>query len=105
MDVLPDPISFEWDKGNIEKNLKKHSVTNQEAEEIFINEFIFLFEDEKHSSLVEKRNLIWGITKRGRTLAIIFTIRNNSIRITSARDMNKKERREYEQTIKANSGI
>ncbi|TSA08911.1 MAG: BrnT family toxin [Deltaproteobacteria bacterium] len=31
-----------------------------------------------------------------RYLFIVFTIRSNRIRVISARDMNKKERREYE---------
>jgi uncharacterized DUF497 family protein len=35
MDILPKPLSFEWDQGNIPKNLHKHDVTYQEAEEIF----------------------------------------------------------------------
>ena len=105
MEILPEPISFEWDKGNIDKNFKKHTVTNQEAEEIFVNEPIFLFEDEKHSSSIEKRNMIWGTTKKGRRLTIIYTIRNNKVRIISARDLNRKERREYEQKVKTDSNI
>ncbi len=96
MRILPEPLLFEWDKGNVNKNLTKHKVTNQEAEEVFSSEPIFLFEDEKHSLLSEKRYMIWGETKNSRKLAIIFTIRESSVRIISARDMNKKERRNYE---------
>lgn len=105
MVVLPEPILFEWDKGNIDKNLKKHNVINQEAEEVFSSESVFLFQDEKHTTSTEKRHMIWGDTKNGRKLTIIFTIRNNVIRIISARDMNKTERREYEQKVKANTTV
>lgn len=49
MRILPDPITFNWDKGNINKNFIKHSVTDKEAEEIFENSPKFILEDEKHS--------------------------------------------------------
>lgn len=101
---LADPISFEWDKGNIDKNLKKHKVANKESEEIFLNEPRFTIEDEKHS-LTEKRYLIWGKTDKGRRLAAIYTIRNKKVRIISARDMNKKEKEAYEEKIQINSKI
>lgn len=95
---LANPISFEWDKGNIDKNLLKHKVTNKESEEVFLNEPRFTIEDEKHS-LIEKRFLLWGKTNKGRKLAVIYTIRDNKVRIISARDMNKKEKEAYEQKI------
>ena len=98
MKILPEPIEFEWDQGNIGKNLIKHNVTDKESEEPFINKPNFTSDDEKHSTL-EKRSLILGITNAGRKLSIIYTIRNNKIRIISARDMDKKERREYEEKI------
>lgn len=33
--ILPKLIVFQWDSGNIRKNIVKHNVTTQEAEEIF----------------------------------------------------------------------
>ncbi|EKD86069.1 MAG: hypothetical protein ACD_37C00491G0002 [uncultured bacterium] len=104
MKILPEPIAFEWDKGNIDKNLIKHRVTNQEAEEIFDSEPKFIFEDQKHS-VEEKRYMIWGATARARRLSAFFTIRKGKVRIISARDMHQKERREYEKKIKENSNI
>lgn len=98
MKILPEPISFEWDKGNIDKNFLKHKITNREAEEIFDNKKKFIIEDEKHS-LTEKRYMIWGETDRHRRLTVFFTVREDKIRIISARDMNKKERGEYEKKI------
>lgn len=104
MKILPEPLSFEWDQGNINKNLIKHNVSNRDAEEVFSNKPSFLFADEKHS-LAEKRYMVWGITDRNRKLAVFFTIRNEKIRIISARDMNKKEREAYEEKVKANPKI
>lgn len=104
MRVLPKPVSFEWDKGNIDKNLRKHNVTNKETEEIFKNDPKFLLKDEKHS-LLEKRYMLWGITNNKRGLSVFFTLRRNRVRIISARDMHKKERREYEKKVKADSKV
>lgn len=97
MKILPDPISFVWDKGNIDKNLK-HEVTNKEAEEIFESDPIFIFKDEKHS-LSENRYMIWAVTQKKRKLSVFFTMRKDKIRIISARDMHKKERRAYGEKI------
>lgn len=104
MRVLLKPISFEWDKGNVDKNLIKHKVSNQESEQVFINDPKFIFQDSRHSEK-EKRYMLWGVTDQERKLAIIFTIRNNLVRVISSRDMHKKERREYEKKVKTNSGI
>jgi len=32
MKLLAQPIKFEWDKGNINKNILKHKIKNEEAE-------------------------------------------------------------------------
>lgn len=104
MRILPGPVLFVWDKGNIDKNYKKHKVANKEAEEVFENKPVFIFEDEKHS-ISEKRYMIWGKTDKERTLTIFFTIRNDQVRIISARDMHKKERRNYEEKIKTDTKI
>jgi len=93
--ILPEPISFEWDKGNIDKNLIKHKVTNKEAEEVFSNEPL-ISEDVKHSTK-ELRMQILGKTNQDRLLFISFTIRKDKMRIISVRDMNKKEVMVYEQ--------
>lgn len=87
--ILPEPLEFEWDKGNINKNIKKHNVTNQEAEQVFINKPEFIFKDDRHST-IEKRYMAWGITNGKRYLSIFFTVKKKLIRIISARDMKKK---------------
>lgn len=97
MTILPEPLAFDWDKGNLDKNLVKHNVTNQEAEEIFSHGPLIVAEDAKHSTK-ESRFVALGETKRGRKLFLSFTIRNNKVRIISVRDMNKKEEVVYEKS-------
>ncbi len=95
IDVIPEPIQFEWDKGNIDKNFKGHEVGNEEAEDIFLNEETIFSEDIKHSKK-ERRFQALGLSAKGRKLFISFTIRKNKVRIISARDMSKKERKAYD---------
>lgn len=87
---------FEWDKWNIDKNWKKHQITNKESEEIFLDENNIIYEDEKHSEK-EKRYLCLGKTFSAKYLITSFTIRKGKIRIISARSMSKKERKYYEE--------
>ena len=95
---LPEPIIFDWDKGNIDKNLKKHGITDNEAEEVFSNLNIII-PDEGHSK-VELRYGMIGQTNSGKILFIAFTVRDDQIRIISARSADKKEGTLYEETIK-----
>ena len=39
---------FDWDDANREKNWKKHKVSYLEAEQIFFNQPVFVFKDDKH---------------------------------------------------------
>ena len=104
MKTLPKPIAFEWDKGNINKNLIKHNVTDKEAEEIFGNKPLKIFKDIKHSEK-EQRFVAYGKTDSNRSLVIVFTLRKEKIRVISARNQSKKERREYEKEIKTNTKV
>jgi len=89
---------FEWDRGNSEKNKVKHNVTTTECEEIFVNLPLLLADDSKHSQ-EEKRYYMLGQTNKERRMFISFTIRQNKIRVISARDMNRKERATYEKEL------
>lgn len=99
MRILPEPIAFQWDKGNLAKNFEKHGVTPQEAEEVFANEPFITDEDIKHSS-VEQRFYGLGRTKTNRKLFVAFTVRDKKVRVISIRDMKKKERLVYERLEK-----
>ena len=85
---------FDWDDGNIDKNWVKHQVSNSECEELFFNLPLQLANDSKHSQ-DEKRYYALGQTNARRWLFIAFIIRENKIRVISARDMSQKEGRIY----------
>jgi uncharacterized protein len=96
MVVLPEPLEFEWDRGNKDKNFIKHDVTAKEAEGVFKNKPLFVSKDLKHSSVEEERFQALGITDNERKLFVSFTVRKDRVRIISARDMSKKEEVKYE---------
>jgi uncharacterized DUF497 family protein len=93
-DVLLGCLGFDWDVSNLEKNWVKHQVTPFECEQIFFNQPLVVAEDVKHSQS-ETRYYVLGRTDAGRHLFIAFTIRRKFIRIISARDMSRKERKIY----------
>ena len=96
MTKLPVPLVFDWNEGNRDKNLIKHNVQFKESEEVFFNEPIKFLIDKKHSQK-ENRFFALGLTNKKRKLIISFAFRGKKIRIISARDQSKKERRLYEE--------
>lgn len=95
-DELTQCTAFEWDVGNAEKNWEGHEVSRGEAEETFFNRPLVVAPDAEHSGR-EARYAALGRTEEGRRLTIIFTVRGTLIRVISARDMSRRERRIYEQ--------
>ncbi len=86
---LKEPIEFEWNEGNSNKNWDKHGVSQAEAEQAFFDEQKLLSNDVSHSK-TEERYILLGKAEEGRLLYICFTIRKGKVRIISARDINKK---------------
>ena len=85
---------FEWDQANIDKNWKRHKVYWRECEEVFINLPLLASLDKIHSPQ-EIRFRVLGKTNDNRKMFIVFTVRNNKIRIISARDQSRKEKEIY----------
>lgn len=83
---------FEWDEGNLE-HIKRHRVNYRESEAVFFNKPLIITPDKTHSQS-EERLRVYGLTNKNRQICLIFTIRNNKIRVISARDLNKKEKKE-----------
>jgi len=94
-DVLRKCIGFEWDEGNILKSWERHRVSASECEQVFFNRPLVAFPDVAHSS-DETRFYALGRTDAGRHIFVVFTVRNNLIRVISARDMSRKERKAFE---------
>jgi len=94
-DVLSECTGFEWDEYNSEKIKTRHDVTAVECELVFFNLPVIAGDDEKHSETENRFNML-GQTDSGRLLFLVFTVREEKLRVISVRDMNKKERRVYQ---------
>ena len=92
---LPEFTGFDWDKGNVEKNWESHKVSPQEAEQVFFNRPLIVADDVKHSE-TERRYFVLGQTDDNRALFVALTLRGDLIRVISARDMSRRERKVYQ---------
>jgi uncharacterized protein len=95
---LDQITGFDWDDGNSRKNADKHGVSQAEAESVFFNEPLIVAEDARHSEAERRLNAL-GRTAQNRLLHLTFTLRQNGtmVRVISAREMHRKERKAYEQ--------
>jgi uncharacterized protein len=95
-EVLAHCVGFQWDEGNANKNWELHHVSRAEAEETFFNRPLVVASDDKLSEK-EIRLAALGKTDADRLLTIVFTVRENLVRVISARDMSRRERGLYGQ--------
>jgi uncharacterized DUF497 family protein len=95
MNLWPGCTGFNWDEGNVNKNWEKHGVADFECEEVFFNQPLIVRHDSKHSQH-EARFYALGRTDSNRLLFVAFTVRRKLIRVISAREMTRSERRIYE---------
>ena len=93
-DILANCTGFEWDDGNLTKNWDKHEVSEGECEQVYFRQPLIIRRDKKHSKL-QNRYYVLGRTDAERLLFMVFTVRNNKIRIISARDMTRAEKKRY----------
>lgn len=99
MRVLPKILAFDWDKGNLDKSRRKHGVTPEESESVFVDENKLIVLDPEHSE-TEKRFIILGRSSEKRMLFVVFTRRRAKIRIISARRMHGEEVEKYDKVEK-----
>ena len=94
-DDLSKCRGFQWDEGNTEKNWVKHHVSRGETEQVFFNRPLVVVAGEQRAESIPRYYAL-GQTDARRLLFIVFTIREDLIRVISARPMSRRERRVYE---------
>lgn len=92
-------LSFEWDKGNLDKGYAKHGIEPKQTEEVFVDNESIVLPDVRHSQR-EDRFIIVGRTLSKIYLFIVFTFRGNKVRVISARKMHQKEVEKYKRSLK-----
>ena len=87
-------VLFEWDSQKAAVNLRKHDVTFELACEAFFDPFVCYLDEEIVGT--ELRERIVGLTTTWTLLYIVYVMRDDRIRIVSARLVTKAEREIYE---------
>lgn len=80
-------MNFDWDDNKNKSNIEKHRISFEKAKDVFYDEEKIVFESEQESG--ELRFVILGEII-DILYSVIYTIRNTTIRIISARRANEK---------------
>jgi uncharacterized DUF497 family protein len=89
-------VKIGWDENKAEENLKSHGVAFEEAQEVFFDPNALDIFDSEHSTPVQPRYNIIGLSSR-RLLFVAYTeLEDTTIWLISARKAEVKYRREYE---------
>jgi uncharacterized DUF497 family protein len=85
--------AFDWDRMNL-GHVKLHNVSRIETEDVILGDPIY---DEDTPDYVdgEERFRLYGETRHGRLLGVVYTIRGARIRVITAWDMDAHERKWY----------
>ena len=93
-------IEFMWDPAKAAANLAKHGVAFAQGATVFADALALTVFDEEHSGF-EERWFTLGMDSAGKLLALSHTYTatgpaSASVRIISAREATRNERRQYE---------
>ena len=83
-------MKFEWDERKRQLVLEKHGIDFRKAIDVFTGDAVFV----QARSDVEHRKLAIGLLD-GVLIAVVFTMRDEDIRLVTARRARKNERRAY----------
>lgn len=89
-------MCFEWNALKAAGNLRKHGVSFDEAASVFFDPLSATGEDPDHS-LEERRFVTFGKSSSGRLLVVGHVERHDAIRIVTAREATRAERKLYEE--------
>lgn len=89
-------LEFEWDPRKAKSNLAKHGVSFPEAATAFGDRLGRILADPRHSS-EEERFALLGLSKSKRLLTVMLVDRGDAIRIISACEASRHERKTYEE--------
>ncbi len=87
-------IEFEWNSDKLIANLRKHRISFETACEVFHDPFVMYIGEEYVGN--ELREKVVGMTVDWRVLQVVYTFREEVIRIISARLATPAERKQYE---------
>ena len=89
-------MDFEWDEAKAQANFAKHGISFDEAKTVFDDPLYVDFYDPDHSD-EEHRHIIIGESHQQQLLVVSYMEREGTIRIISARQAPRAERKAYEE--------
>lgn len=89
---------FEWDESKARSNLTKHGVAFEEAATVFGDPLSLTVRDPLHSD-EEDRFVTIGVSSGFNTLVVVYTDREDRVRIITARRATRAEVKNYETGI------
>jgi uncharacterized DUF497 family protein len=90
-------VHLDFDPAKARANLKKHGVSFEEAATLLLDEQALAMEDPGAEN--ERRWVLVGISRSGRILTVVYTLRGQRIRLISARKATRRESRIYAKGI------
>ena len=96
-------MEFEWDANKAQTNLRKHGIAFREAATTFRDPLSNTVFDPDHS-IEEDRYITMGTSATGRILIVAHTDRGGRVRLISARELTRAERKVYESEIQRRYG-
>jgi hypothetical protein len=85
---------FEWNKAKAEKNWRTHGISFEGSTTAFNDPFAIDFADDR-KDYGEMRFVIIGMAERQQLLYVVYTEREERIRIISARKATRNEENQY----------
>ncbi len=89
-------MDFDWATAKASSNFLKHGVSFPEAATVFSDTFSWTYSDVPHSES-EQRWITIGMSDQSRILVVCHVEDDAGIRIISAREATRQERRFYEE--------
>jgi uncharacterized DUF497 family protein len=87
-------MTYQWDDDKATANLRKHGIDFADAVSVFSDDLAITIPDERFD---EERFITVGMDAFGRVLVVVYTWREDEIRVISARKATRRERKQYEE--------
>jgi uncharacterized DUF497 family protein len=86
-------MEIEFDPNKASSNLIKHGISFEESSTALLDPLALVREDPDAEG--ENRWVLIGMSNQARLLTVVYTLRNERIRLISARKATKKEAKNY----------
>ncbi|MBE9054121.1 BrnT family toxin [Nostocales cyanobacterium LEGE 11386] len=87
-------MSYQWDRDKATSNLRKQGVNFADAVTVFADDLAITIADERFE---EERYITIGMDALDRVLVVVYTWRDDEIRLISARKAMRSEQKQYEE--------